>query len=68
MKGESLLGALSTRLDEIKKPEEKKRGRGRRPGWRKNQSTLANQTPSTSGAAAAAAAAIEMSNKKPMLL
>jgi hypothetical protein len=67
MKGESLLGALSTRLDEIKKPEEKKRGRGRRPGWRKNQSTSANQTPSTSGAAAAAAA-IEMSNKKPMLL
>lgn len=66
MKGDSLLGSLSTHLDEIKKPEEKKRGRGRRPGWRKHpnvSTTSAENTPSTS------AAALEQSlNKKPMLL
>ncbi|KAG5667684.1 hypothetical protein PVAND_015656 [Polypedilum vanderplanki] len=67
MKGESLLGSLSTGLDEIKKPDDKRRGRGRRPGWRKHGNTSitsVENTPSTSSATLEQS----LSNKKPMLL
>ncbi|XP_070501839.1 bromodomain-containing protein homolog [Chironomus tepperi] len=52
MKSDSLLGSLSSRLDELKpKQDEKKRGRGRKLGWRKHPAAASNSlecTPSTS--------------------